>query len=242
MLPTNFEKKETTVFELIHTAADLKTIEQHSHTVTTELIKCLIQELNSKFMCELGDCSPVEQAFQEELYDPDVGAGDNDLKLFFVGGSHAARMAAAADNAGMDVANLAKPGFRVTEQAVENTAILLEDELSLCSKRAVVLYHMYDNNVYFASQEDGSRSLPVKDPHDNTYHIPGSLEFADHTVMKKLVHLTVPLLRAAGEREKIVLSPLPHDTSRSAVTGTSTLSIGATRRSSLRNWVRRWER
>jgi hypothetical protein len=112
-------------------------------------------------------------------------------------------------NSGMDVVNLAKPGFRVTEQAVENTAILLEDELRRCSKRAVVIYHMYDNNVYFAAQEDGSRSLPVKDPHDNTYHIPGSLEFADHTVMKKLVHMTVPLLRAAGEREKIVLSPLP---------------------------------
>jgi hypothetical protein len=115
-----------------------------------------------------------------------------------VGGSHAARLAAAADNAGLYVMNLAKPGFRVTEQAVENAAILLEDELSRCSNRVVVIFHLYDNYVYFATQEDGPRSLPVRDPHNNIYHIPGNLEFADHAVMKKLVHTTVPLLRAAG--------------------------------------------
>jgi hypothetical protein len=109
-----------------------------------------------------------------------------------------------ADNAGLDVVNLAKPGFRVTDQAVENAAILLEDELSLCSKRAVVIFHLYDNNMHFAAQEDRSRSLPVKDPHDNIYHIPGNLE-----LRKKLVNTTVPLLRATGEREKIIMSPLP---------------------------------
>jgi hypothetical protein len=33
--------------------------------------------------------------------------------------------------------------------------------------------------------------------------------YADYHVVKNLVNITVPLLRAAGEREKVVLSPLP---------------------------------
>jgi hypothetical protein len=41
------------------------------------------------------------------------------------------------------------------------------------------------------------------------YHIPGKLELADHTVVKSLVNIAVPLLRAGGEAEKIILSPLP---------------------------------
>jgi hypothetical protein len=63
--------------------------------------------------------------------------------------------------------------------------------------------------VFFSAQEDGSRSLPVKDPADNIYHVPGKLEVADHQVLKKLVHMTVPLLRAGGECEKVIMSPLP---------------------------------
>jgi hypothetical protein len=89
-----------------------------------------------------------------------------------MGGSHAARMAAAVDNAKMDIVNLPKPGFRVTEQVVENTAILLEDELRRCSKRAVIIYHMYDNNVYFAAQEDKVQITAGEGP--SRQHIPHS--------------------------------------------------------------------
>jgi hypothetical protein len=39
--------------------------------------------------------------------------------------------------------------------------------------------------------------------------VPGELVFADHTVLKTLVNNSINLLRAAGENEKIILSPLP---------------------------------
>jgi hypothetical protein len=48
----------------------------------------------------------------------------------------------------------------------------------------------------------GSRS-------DNRYHVPGELIFANHSVIKTLVNNSVNLLRAAGENEKIILSPIP---------------------------------
>jgi hypothetical protein len=77
------------------------------------------------------------------------------------------------------------------------------------SKRNIVVYHMYDNNVFFAALPDGSRSLPVHDNSDKKYHIPGRLEMADHSVIKTLINTSAPLLRAGEEVEKIILSPLP---------------------------------
>jgi hypothetical protein len=60
--------------------------------------------------------------------------------------------------------------------------------------------------VFFAAGDDGSRSLPVKI--GGRYHIPGRLEYADKTVMRKLVNTSAPLLRAGGQSRKYILSPL----------------------------------
>jgi hypothetical protein len=75
--------------------------------------------------------------------------------------------------------------------------------------KSVVIYQLLDNNVFFETREDGSRSLPVKNQDDSCYHIRGKLDYADHSVIKGLVNTVTPLLRAGGENEKIILSPLP---------------------------------
>jgi hypothetical protein len=100
------------------------------------------------------------------------------------------------------------PGFRVTPESVENTGILLQDEISSTSKRVVVIYHLFDNGVLFSAMDDGSRTFPKRGM-DNIYHVPGRLEFANHNILKNMVSCAVPLLRAGGESEKIILSPLP---------------------------------
>jgi hypothetical protein len=71
--------------------------------------------------------------------------------------------------------------------SVENAAILLEDEVRRSDKRTIVVFQIFDNNVYLAAQPDGSRSLPVRSKSDGTYHVPGRLELADHNLIKNLV-------------------------------------------------------
>jgi hypothetical protein len=51
-----------------------------------------------------------------------------------------------------------------------------------------------------ASSED------FRGPHDNKYHILGQLEFVDRAVMKNLINISTPLLRAGGKANKIILS------------------------------------
>jgi hypothetical protein len=139
----------------------------------------------------------------------DASGPHSHIKLIFVGGSHASRMAAAAVRRGLHVANLAVPGMRISEASVEEASGRLKDELSKRDgMKPIVIYHIYDNNVFFAAGEDGSRMLPQRDPSDNKYHIPGRLEFADRNVVKNLVNISTPLLRAGGEANKIILSPM----------------------------------
>jgi hypothetical protein len=85
------------------------------------------------------------------------------LHLIVVGGSHAARMAEAADRLGISHTDLARPGLRITESSMESVAAELREAVaSSTGSRTIVIYHIFDNNVYFAAGEDGSRQLPVK--------------------------------------------------------------------------------
>jgi hypothetical protein len=171
-----------------------------------ELVSNMTDELNQSFMTELGEpvvCEKDEDCAQTEEEVNKFG----DLKIILVGGSHAYRLAVAADNLGLDVENLAVPGFRVTDSSIENLTEQLSDVVELCDKRVVIIYQLYDNGVFFAGKPDGSRSLPTK--RDKVYHVEGRLEYADHNIVKHMVNTTIPVLRAGGDKEKIILSPLP---------------------------------
>jgi hypothetical protein len=92
---------------------------------------------------------------------------------------------------------------------METVCILLGFAIQECSGKVVVVYQLFDNNVFFETREDGSRSLPVKSTEDNKYHIVGRLDFVDHSTIKNLVNMATPLFRAGGDAEKIILLPIP---------------------------------
>jgi hypothetical protein len=205
MLPSSFDKKDQVVFKFEHISGGYQ-IAAVTHDGAVTLLDFLKNELNDKYMCELGEIVLSEGKEYNELYDS-ASEQDEGPRMIYIGGSHAARQAAAVE-LGTDCVSLAKPGFCVTEATINHTVNQLTDELSKSTKRIVVVFHLFDNNVFFVSKGDGSRTLPVRGQ-DGTYHVPGKLEFADHHVIKNLVTTATPLLRAAGDCEKIILSPLP---------------------------------
>jgi purine nucleoside phosphorylase len=79
--------------------------------------------------------------------------------IIFIGGSHLGRLAAAAAGLEVEVVNLSMPGFRVCEETIEMACILLREAIQECSGKVVVVYQLFDNNVFFETREDGSRSL-----------------------------------------------------------------------------------
>jgi hypothetical protein len=202
-MPKNLESRELSVFEAKHGTTTGLYIDKMEPDAVVAIIEFLITEMNAKFMTDLGDiCGDINS--DSEL--PDKYAN---MRLIFVGGSHADRMAAAADQQGIENVNLSMPGFRVRDEIIETATCLLQEALLDNTHRNVVVYQLLDNNVIFESREDGSRAMPSKGPDDNCYHIKGKLEYPDHSVVKNLVNSITPLLRAGGDNEKLILSPLP---------------------------------
>jgi hypothetical protein len=147
------------VFESAHTPGAV--IVPFSQEKTDELISKLVLELNTKYMAALADPVPLEHWISDR--ESNNEGEDSGSHLIFVGGSHAARMAAAAGRMGISHTDLSRPGLRITEATMEDMAAELREAVeSSTHMKAVVIYHIYDNNVYFAAGDDGSRHLPVK--------------------------------------------------------------------------------
>jgi hypothetical protein len=81
--------------------------------------------------------------------DDDEQTESSPFRLIFVGGSHAARMASAADRLGLDFLDLSTPGFRITPDMVSNSCDMLQDAMSDETVRSIIVYHLLDNNVFF---------------------------------------------------------------------------------------------
>jgi hypothetical protein len=204
LMPDSFENKTKAVYEMSH--LPIKTfINSFSYNECCSIIDSLVSELNEKFLTGLGEVdNPVKIG-------PDVNAEEMDaVKLVFVGSSHASRLAAAAEKLSIASSVVTLGSGRITTTAVEEAAKKLKEELASSVCTVVVVFTIYDNNAFFGVSDDGSKSLPVRgDGGECRYYVPGKLEVADHSVVKPLVNLSIPLLRAAGEKEKIILSPLP---------------------------------
>jgi hypothetical protein len=117
-------------------------------------------------------------------------------------------MAAAADSLGISHAVVSLSHSRITATAIADAAEQLADEMSSSPGKVVIVYMIYDNNCFFSVADDGTKVLPARGV-DNRYHAHGKLEVADHATVKLLVNTSTPLLRAGGNNEKIILSPLP---------------------------------
>ena len=124
-----------------------------------------------------------------------------------MGSSHAYRISSALSSAGEKVLCLASPFWRLNVENVELTAKSPEEAVKN-NPGATVILQLYDSSIYFSSSENGELVLP-KRGEDGCYHIMGELVLADWAALKKIFNLSVPLLRAAGNNHKIILSALP---------------------------------
>jgi hypothetical protein len=105
------------------------------------LIDSLVEELNLKFLTELGAPS---------LHSSGLASDDGSLdKIVVVGGSHAARLSKQLEKIGHVVVNLAQPGFWVTEESIAELVVKINANTN--KGLVVFIFHMYDNNCFFFS-------------------------------------------------------------------------------------------
>ena len=93
------------------------------------------------------------------------------------GASHAGRLAATLEEGGHHVINFSTPGWRLSEEAVEQLARQVTEAVTQLGN-CVLIYQIFDNNVHFSCTGPGERALPRK-AQDGYYHIEGKLKMAD---------------------------------------------------------------
>jgi hypothetical protein len=192
MLPSDLDGKNMAVYESAH--SHLPQSVQMEDDVKQCLIDSLVEELNLKFLTELGTPS---------LHSSGLASNDGGMeKIVVVGRSHAARLVKELEKIGHVVINLARPGFRITEESVSD----LVDRINAATNKGpvVFVFHMYDNNCFFSLLPDGSKSLPKRSTQDGKFHMPGQLEMIDKSAFKFIHNLSVPVLQAAGNNKKII--------------------------------------
>ena len=168
------------------------------------LLKELTKLLNNSF--GLGLC---EHPLTERLLSDIRGAKLDDYllkRIVVVGGSHAARLAAALEREGAIVAQITEPGWRITSNAVKS---VLEKLTALEPAPDCVIIQALENSAYFCLGEDGTMCLPTRSDVDNRYHVIGELRVATGEQTLALLRLMKPILSALPGSETYVISALP---------------------------------
>jgi hypothetical protein len=171
------------------------------------LIDCLRDELNTNFLTELGPIMWDDDDLEEECFS---AKGDKN-QYIIIGGSHAGRLVDAMDTEGYKVADLSAPGWRASEFNVEEAAKSLQaciaERKPTDEGSDIIILRLLDNSIFFA-QDSAGRSLLRRDYNDRKYHVVGSLEIATREEFKEVFNMCVPILRADGECQKIILMPI----------------------------------
>jgi hypothetical protein len=172
-----------------------------------ELINSMIDELNDKCGLDLSHEFTLERPAlmsEPEIYDdPDTVYE----RVVMLGGSHSSRLTDELDDTCIQVMDISRRGWRLTEENAEEKARELTELLeNTDEKRATVVYQLFDNITFMVKKPDGSRQLPEKGS-DGKLHVEGKLDIANREEVKKMVSKSIPLLRAGGLCRKIVLTP-----------------------------------
>jgi hypothetical protein len=166
------------------------------------LLLDLIRELNEKFILDLDE--DVELMDKDECETASEDAPPK--KYLVVGNSHASRLALALEDLGFEAKLISATGWATDPELNNSIVQQIKEEVELCDGELVVVFMLYDNEVYVVEDGDGELTAAVKI--GNRYHINGKLAAVGRDRFKELFNLSVPLLRAAGECPKLLMSPL----------------------------------
>ena len=163
------------------------------------VINALILDIKSKLAIDLDE-DPVLSRKVEAT----AGGGKNFL---LVGSSNARRLAEALKSRGIPTGSVLSSSWRATKQSVSEMAEHVRAELAAGTYTAVVFF-LLDNNLYFASNEEGGL-VPATRDNDGFYHVVGNLVVADAAAQQAVLKLCMPLWKEASGTHMVIVSPLP---------------------------------
>jgi hypothetical protein len=168
-------------------------------TVTNELIKILLNSLQTNFSIAIGP---------EVILQRPANANEdmkNNKNIVCIGSSILKQQIPLLHAAGYTVTDLTQPGWIATE---DNINCLIKKMLELTLEPGfVVLLDLLGNCVYRYTQFDGTLALPYKE--GGRHHFAGPVTLCGDENFKRIVKMLGPVLLSAQHACKILIPPLP---------------------------------
>jgi hypothetical protein len=168
------------------------------HKTIQSLAQSLIAEMNSIFSLNLS--LDIQTRGEGE-------SAKGKASFIVVGASLAQRTAEALEAAGAEIMKISMPSWRPTPGTVASAAAELEAALATRAG-CTVIFQMLDAAAYYAGCEDGS-VIPMRRDPRGRYHVDGELVMATGDFFTRSLRVCLPLLKAAGNNNKLLLSPIP---------------------------------
>ena len=164
-----------------------------------KIVVALIYELQLKLALDL-DTAPILDR------NPGLRKVVGTESFLVVGSSNARRLNEALTGCGIDTGYVFANNWRATRKSVEDLAGHIKVEMSNRSYSTVV-FHLLDNNYYFAQSEDGGRQ-PARKGKDGRFHFDGDLVLADKDGQYAILKLCEPLWEAAKGKKMVIVGPM----------------------------------
>jgi hypothetical protein len=204
LLPVNLTTKERAPYRSPGYTGMPVSMEPLAPEKEAELLLKLISELNSNFYLELSDDIQVS----DKDWTASGSQAETTRKFILVGNSHVTRLALALEEEGHEVRAVTLDGGCLSEDSAENTAYQISELVQEADPLTTIVYFMFDNNIYKAKKENGNIGPAVRIKGSSKYHVVGDLCTVEREEFKVIFNMAVPLLRAGGDLNKIVLSLL----------------------------------
>ena len=157
-LPVDLNSFSTAIYEC-------KVWDEIIHSADEEeeykICKLLIDELNSKFCLDLNECISTERGQHGAETESGSVFGSSTTRFIVIGASHAERLSKALKDLNHPCYYVSTKHWKLQEEETDE----LSSEIAAVAATAwegdtILIYHVYDNHVYFSSSAPGEKTKP----------------------------------------------------------------------------------
>jgi hypothetical protein len=168
-----------------------------------ELVKIMMNEIIDRHAIDVNTFPHLDRCSGDHVFCDKVGTGTG-MRIFAIA-SHVTRIVGGLAECGLDVVNLAKPGWVLNE----NTASELKNKLwnMNTGPEDIFLIDPLSNSVFCGSDPDGNHTDPVKI--DERWHITGDLNVRSKSYLKNILGQLKKIVYTSPDSKIILLTPVP---------------------------------
>jgi hypothetical protein len=163
-------------------------------------------------MAEIKDCHAIDvnknphldRCSSDFVFCDNTGTGTG-TRIFAIGASHVTRIIGGLAECGIDVVNLAKPGWSLTDSSASEIRSKLRNMNVTASD--ILLIDPLSNSVFCGTEADSNHIDAVKI--DRGWHIRGDLNVRSKSYLKTILGHLKKITDSAPDCKIVMLAPVP---------------------------------